>query len=69
MARAHTIWILRNCRTKVIVGAWTVKHELVTYLKTREMPQESIEIAYEVVKLRDGKADNEIPVAWEEILE
>lgn len=62
-----------------ILGAWTVKHELVTWLASGEITypwavkhnttdREIIEERYEVLRLRDGKAGVGDIIPWEEIL-
>lgn len=66
MTRAHSIFILRDVYYRHTKGGWTVKHELVTWVK-ENIPHARLQ-HYEVVRLRDGKADHETLVSWEELL-
>jgi len=65
MARAHSIFIVRDVYNRHTKGGWTVKRELVEWLEDNIPPGRRIH--YEVVRLRDGKADHETVVPWEDI--
>ena len=67
MARAYSIWILRNKVSRQIVGAWTVKHEMVAFIERNEMPRKSFEMAYEVKRVRDGIFYSGTTIPWEDI--
>ena len=66
MARAHSIFILRNIYHRNIIGAWTVKQELIDWLQHQN--RKKFVIHYEVLRLRDGQADHETVIPWEKIL-
>jgi hypothetical protein len=58
MARAHSIWIVRKCDNRLIIGAWTVKHEMVTWLNQQvndHLSVNQIAHVWEAVRIRDGK--------------
>lgn len=66
MARAHSIYIIRQKKTKTIIRAWTVKHEMVTWVNSdSRMSRSDLEDQLEVVRLRDGKVGCEVPMPWE----
>ncbi len=52
----------------MIILAWTVKHEMVTWLnQDAQMRYQDIEMECEVVRMVDGKIGCEIIVPWKEI--
>lgn len=66
MARAHSIWIVRDIADgfkRAPIGAFTVKHELITWLKREDV--EPYELTITVV--RDGNLKYTGPVLgkWE----
>ena len=65
MARAHSIFIVRNVYHRNIVGMWTVKRELSEWVANQV---DSFVIHHEVIRMRDGKPNHETLVPWEEIL-
>ena len=68
MARAYSIFILRRQDTRTIIRAWTVKHEMVTWLNSRtRMTRSDLERLTEVVRMVDGKIGCETIVPWKEI--
>jgi len=66
MARAYSIFILRDVYHRHIKGGWTVKKELVTWVKTNLPPGQRRH--FEVLRLRDGQADHETEIPWSELL-
>jgi len=64
MARAHSVFIVRNVHGRII-GAWTVKHELVTWLEA--FCRETFESDHEVIRMRDGEPGLEMNVPWSEL--
>lgn len=68
MARAHSIWIIRCTHNRCLVGAWTVKHEMVTWLKHINLTLDRISETLEVCRLRDGKPEDVSIIPWSEIL-
>jgi hypothetical protein len=70
MARAHSIWIVRNLHNR-LVGAWTVKYELKTWAERIGLDLDEVGNAVtqlEVFRLRDGKPGCVTNVPWSEIL-
>ncbi len=67
MARSHSVYIVQGRRTGIIEGAWTVKHELVSWLNSRDIPRKSIEFVYDVVRFRDGQGGRGTVIPWTEI--
>ena len=68
MARAYSIFILRRQDTRTIIRAWTVKHEMVTWLnQDAQMCYQDIEMECEVIRMVDGKIGCETIVPWKEI--
>lgn len=53
MARAHTVWLVTHRILKDPVGAFTVKHELVSYLQRQGAVAD-----YEIWALPDGHPGN-----------
>jgi hypothetical protein len=68
MARAHSIFILRRQRDRSVVGAWTVKRELIGWLARCNITWTNMESIYEVIRVRDGKPGVKILVPLEEIV-
>jgi hypothetical protein len=66
MPRASNIYVLQR-RAGGVIAAWTVKHEMESFIASREMPRKSIEIIYEVVRLRDGRPANSTVIPWKDI--
>ena len=52
----------------MIILAWTVKHEMVTWLnQDAQMCYQDIEMECEVIRMVDGKIGCETIVPWKEI--
>jgi hypothetical protein len=64
MARAYNIWIVTDEVDNRVVRAFTVKHELVTYLKGMPHPDWRY---HSVTRLPDGNL--EVPPKWFAIAE
>jgi hypothetical protein len=68
MARAKYIWVVRDNGSRSITGVWTVKHEMVTWLKRCSLSSNLIALDWEVIRFRDGKPHTCSIVPWSEIL-
>lgn len=45
MARAYSIWICRLANQPAkIIGSWTVKHEMISWLRTCGLPYRNLEV-------------------------
>ena len=68
MARASYIYIIRRRDTRTIIRAWTVKHEMVTWVNSsKRMSRKSLELLTEVVRIRDSRIGCETAMPWEDI--
>jgi len=66
MARARYIWLFYNYNTYRVIGAWTVKREMVRWLK--QSPEPPDQRIWTVLRFRDGQPDKATEIPWEEIL-
>ena len=76
MTRSYSIWVLRKKSNQHLLGAWTVKKEMVTYIKRKltcewewetGIDRKTLEKDYQVLRFRDGSDMPAQLIPWEEI--
>ena len=67
MARSSYIYLLQHSDGE-IMGAWTVKHEMVTQLEKLVRGVRGFRLDYRVIRMKDGGSTPTHHIPWEEIL-
>jgi hypothetical protein len=57
MSRAYSVWVVKDTGNGTISGAFTVKHELKTWLKKNQQP-------VFIYRCRDGHPETESPLLY-----
>jgi len=66
MPRSKYIYILRATESREILGGWTVKHELNTWLNSKRLiPAKYAGGPHEVLRIRNGFGKEEV-ISWED---
>ncbi len=67
MARSEYIYLLQHLDGEII-GAWTVKHEMVTLLEKMVKAVRDLQHDYRVIRMRDGGNNRAAIIPWEDLL-
>lgn len=59
MARGEYVWLIQP-QVGRAVGAWTVKHELLSWLERRQAGPDPVDNDAEVWRLREGRTDGAV---------
>ncbi|MHC4297960.1 MAG: hypothetical protein ACYS7Y_11705 [Planctomycetota bacterium] len=68
MARSHYIYILREVATSIMLGGWTVKHEMVTWIGGFDVTPQWLKENWAVWRFRDNQPGTKTLMAWEDVL-